>query len=45
MLISKLFVNPVNWTGGFGVDADGRLNEIGVDGVCYAIGLEHMRST
>jgi hypothetical protein len=45
VLISKLFVNPVNWTGGIGLDADGRLNEIGVDGACCVIGWEHIRST
>ena len=45
MLISKLIVNPVNWTGGVGMDAGCRLNEIGVDGACCVIGLEHTRST
>lgn len=45
VLISKLFVNPVNLTSGPGSIAEGRRNEIGVDGACCVIGLEHTRST
>ncbi len=45
MLISKLSVNPVNWSGGLSIDAERRLNEIGVDDACCVIVWEHTRST